>query len=409
MPAYKHVSSLILLSLSLSLAVAPSLAQAKTPRYTVTVLAPSGNARAINNLGDVVGSYSSPFQRAFIHTGGVLHDLGLQGGHHDSAASGINDARQIVGVTITADFRRQAFQYNWGGVAQDLGTLGGPTSSATAINAAGQVVGSATLDPSHAVAFLSWGGVMQNLGGFPGGESSAATAINDAGLVTGSAVVGQLQAPPPDGGRQHAFLYRQGVMHDIGTLPGGRVSWGNAINEAGDVAGYSNSHNLDIYHAILYSQGKMSDLGSLQHGNSSYATGINNLGQVVGFAAIGPGRAAFYYQKRGGMRDLASLINSPTAWQITLASGINDRGQIAARGCQVGQCQKESALRLDPVPDENEDEDEDEADTAVEAEQALDRNATAAASVQAPVANGYVITAPISAAGSLLQPAPVAN
>ena len=65
-------------------------------------------------------------------------------------------------------------------------------------------------------------------------------------------------------GSNHAFLYRNGTMFDLGTLPnlgtGYVYSGGIAINESGQVTGYSGA-NEAVEHAFLYSNGTMSDLG----------------------------------------------------------------------------------------------------------------------------------------------------
>jgi hypothetical protein len=39
----------------------------------------------------------------------------------------------------------------------------------------------------------------------------------------------------------HAFFYSNGVMSDLGTLPGDVFSVGNAINASGEVAGYAST------------------------------------------------------------------------------------------------------------------------------------------------------------------------
>ena len=60
-------------------------------------------------------------------------------------ASGINDAGQVVGRSITAAGAYHAFITGPNGVGMtDLGTLGGGYSDASGINDAGQVVGYST-------------------------------------------------------------------------------------------------------------------------------------------------------------------------------------------------------------------------------------------------------------------------
>jgi probable HAF family extracellular repeat protein len=78
----------------------------------------------------------------------------------------------------------------------------------------------------------------------------------------------------------HAFLWQNGVMTDLGTLPGGSYSFANGINDKGQVVGYSDTQTGDT-HAFLWQNGTMIDLGTLG-GSSSRAYGINDKGQIVG-------------------------------------------------------------------------------------------------------------------------------
>ena len=154
---------------------------------------------------------------------------------------------------------------------KDLGTLGGGDSRAYSINDRGQVVGGSTTTGSITHAFL-YDGIMHDLGTLPGGNSSVAYGINDRGQVVG-------QSYASSSGEGHAFLY-DGTMHDLGTL-GGRNSYARDINNSGQVVGYSSTSSGT--HAFLY-DGTMHDLGTLPGGYSSYAEGINDRGQVMGCA-----------------------------------------------------------------------------------------------------------------------------
>ena len=124
-------------------------------------------------------------------------------------------------------------------------------------------------------------------GGTYGGSPNDASAINDSGQVVGNAETYY--------GYQHAFLYSNGQMQDLGTLPGGTYCEASAINDSGQVVGNAYDSSGET-HAFLYSNGQMQDLNSLIPAGSGwflfYARGINTSGQIVGTGAInGPPRA----------------------------------------------------------------------------------------------------------------------
>jgi probable HAF family extracellular repeat protein len=122
---------------------------------------------------------------------------------------------------------------------------------------------------------------------------------------------------------------------DLGTL-GGATSNGEAINERGQVAGWSDTAGGNR-HAFLYSDGTMQDLGTLTGGSDSYATALNDRGQVVGYSGINGLGQQFpeIYQgfvwDQDGMKSLGALF-CPCSYNDRYgASGgytINDKGWI---------------------------------------------------------------------------------
>jgi probable HAF family extracellular repeat protein len=136
----------------------------------------------------------------------------------------------------------------------------------------------------------------------------------------------------------YAFIYQNGVHTDLGTL-GGLTANATAINDAGQVIGYSQTSNRKVIHGFIYENGVMKDLGTLG-GTYINVGGINNAGQVVGSSAF-TGDAdisAFIYQN-GIMTDLNSFVDAAD-WHITAAYDINDKQQIIGYGCSIstGTC-----------------------------------------------------------------------
>lgn len=223
-------------------------------------------------------------------------------------AYGINDSGQVAGIAYPpADTSVDAFLWNpttpngAGGTLHDLGTVGGPYSLGYDINSAGQVVGESGMANGFIRAFL-W---------------SPST---------------------PNGA--------SGSMIDLGTLGGNNYSGARAISDDGRVVGASNILGDTAGHAFLY-DGVMHDLGTLG-GNSSEGYGINTSGLVIGYSQI-PGNKvehAFLWSSSNGMVDLNFLIDPAAGWELKLARGINDAGQITGYGQINGE---DHAYLLSPI------------------------------------------------------------
>jgi probable HAF family extracellular repeat protein len=332
------------------------LAALAGPRYSVHVLGSAGSsANDINNIGQVVGQYTNGGGelRAFLHAGVAALDVGTLGGAGASAAA-INDSGQVVGYASNADGYSRAFSYA-GGVMTDLGSLGGNTSRAYGLNNAGHVVGSADYPAGtvgeYGIAFSYADGSMLGLGYLPThefDERSRGLAVNSLGHIVGASSATDFGAPEHP---EHAFLYSDGTMVDLGTL-GGLYSAARSINEGGMIVGQA-STTLDpdnightIPHAFLYVGGVMVDLGALGDALSlSDARDVNNLGQVVGsFGYAGSdGQRAFLYEG-GSLLDITGFLDPFSGWVVTEAAAINDLQQIAGTACRDGQCY---AVRLD--------------------------------------------------------------
>lgn len=299
--------------------------------------------------------------------------LGTLGGDGTAQAFGINEAGQVVGYATTASLKYHAFLWD-GGVMTDLGTLPtGSTSRAFGLNDNGQVVGFAfdgsAAGGAHNHAFLWENGVMTDL--FPEPAHSVANAINDAGQVVGQYNLnrpyiwqnggfmelgsfgggnswgyaldinnaGQVVGSSPvnngsDGLAQHAFLWEDGVMIDLGALPGLPDSRAHAINELGQVVGFSSFFDPDtadeIFESFLWEDGVVIDLGV--PGQLNRAHDINDSGQIVGWSSSG----AYIYED-GVVTNLNTLIPAGSGVKISVATGINNAGQIVGYGLFGGR------------------------------------------------------------------------
>ena len=91
-------------------------------------------------------------------------------------------------------------------------------------------------------------------------SSGTAKGINDSGQVVGDTLIGEAS---------HAFLYQNGLMQDLGTLPGGTGSDATAINNNGQIVGWSGVGGGG-FHAFLYQNGLMQDLGTSQYDPGKY-------------------------------------------------------------------------------------------------------------------------------------------
>lgn len=140
----------------------------------------SGDARAVNEQGHVVGSYYNT-GRAVLWSNGQTTDLGTYGAGN-SQAYAINDCDQVVGTNGTG----RAFLWQSGSISE-LSTFYGYGSTAYGINNNGYVVGAATTASGGYKGFVWRNSTAQYLGALPGGSESIAFAINDNGWIAGTA------------------------------------------------------------------------------------------------------------------------------------------------------------------------------------------------------------------------------
>lgn len=198
----------------------------------------------------------------------------------------------------------------------DLGTLPAPynsSSQAYGINNSGQVIGT-SLDATGGIqhAFLYNNGNMVDLGTLPNDNETEGFGVNAGGEATGYSC---------GASNCDAFVYSAGALVSLGTL-GGLNSFGFAINDTGEVAGGSDTASGDPY-AFLYN-GVMNDLGTLPGDTYSYAYGINSTGQAVGYSATISGPLHAFLYNNGVMQNLGTVQGGSGSE----AFAINATGQI---------------------------------------------------------------------------------
>jgi len=214
-------------------------------------------------------------------------------GGNNGQASAINDGGQIVGFAENGALdttcppgttnNRIALPVMWErGTAKALPLVGNDTDGdAFWINDQGQAVGySGTCTAAlHAV---SWeNGTASQLPDF--GTGSLAQGINAQGQIVGT--VGS-----PDNTTQYGALWQNGVLTNLGLLPGDFGGLASGINNRGQVVGSNFDSNFNWSHAFIYQDGVMTDLNTLlPAGSNLYATmanKINERGQISGMATV---------------------------------------------------------------------------------------------------------------------------
>ncbi len=300
------------------------------PLYSIVNLGSLGTGAAqpagINNSGTVVGftTDASGNQVPVTFNGQASPLPGI------GQANGINAAGTVVGTSYSSG---APFVAEWSnGQAANLGLSG----YGTAINDAGQIAGGMLTPAGQLHAFLWSNGNLVDLGTLPGMSWSSAYGINRSGQVVGTSSAG---------GRSSAFVSNGNTLTAVAGSLGGANSYGMAINNSGTVAGSAQTAQ-GYLHAFESTANGMIDLGTLG-GSQSYAYGINDAGTVVGYSFLAGNQSTDAFVYLGGvLMDLNTLLSADSGWSVDAAYGIDNNGDIAAVGTLNNQLY---AVELQPT------------------------------------------------------------
>jgi len=207
------------------------------------------SAKAINNLGQVVGGYEtgSFFPRPFIWSAsGGMHDLGVFSQYSGSVATSINDSDTVVGLAGSDPIV-------WtGGAPRSLGVT--PAQIYTIMSGNFGTIPEPQINNAGTVVFgnlVSAGGTWTAMASLPDSFSSVMPIGH--GLNQAGQVVGTLPGENADSG----FLYAAGNPKDLNWLTDQSSPWliskAQAINDAGQIAAIGYSASSGGYHALLLS------------------------------------------------------------------------------------------------------------------------------------------------------------
>jgi len=283
--------------------------------------------------------------RAVIDIDGVKTDLGTLGGPNSWMNwGGINDRGQAVGMAETSapdPNHENICQFATGlqcrpVLWQDfhisaLPTLGGNNGQASAINSHGQIAGTAetpVLDSgcpasnAHLISLpVLWeDGKVQPLPTVGGDPDGFAMDINDEGQAVGFSGI--------CAGAIHGILWENGTASPLPDLGGGAIA--ESVNDLGEIAGIIGSADGTTEFGAFWQNGVLTNLGTLPGDFAAIATGINNRGQVVGSTLDSSFNwsRTFIWQD-GVMTDLNTLFPASSNLFALMANKINERGQIS--------------------------------------------------------------------------------
>ena len=286
------------------------------PAYHLVDLGLDTSASAINDHGVVAGSTRNG---AAVYRDGAWH--GKPAGRE---AYAIDDALDLGGYAIDADYREQGLYWPAGGSAVALGLPAGESNLAITGVATGQAVGYSTLADGTSRC-VYWSEATGTIALDIGSGDCYLAGINAAGQMVGRALQDGAAYPT-------AFIRQDGVVTNLGTL-GGAYSSAAAINAKGHVAvtaWLADQGGNVIQHVALYDGRKLVDLGG-GLGEVAEAFGMNDHDDIVGRFYAADRSAHPFVCIDGVMTALDSIVDFGAMKSIQ-ANAIDNAGVIVGTG-----------------------------------------------------------------------------
>ena len=274
------------------------------------------NATHLNDQGEIIGvaEIGQNHLRPVFWSHFVITDLNEKYGDQIGAAIGLNDRSEIVGTGASGPFILRR-----GRVELLTGLASGFTpASANAVNNRGEVA-LQTFPTDETTRVGRWfRGTVQEVAP---ADYNTVVAMNNAGAICGVQV-------RHSGIEPHitSYVWANGVLTEIGVLPGGQDAVVFDINDRGQVIGSSS------FRTFIWEAGVSTEISLRLPGSGpgqSYA--INDSSVIVGTALS---KAVIW--RDGVTRDLASLIDRKDPLygkvKLLLAQDINGAGEILALG-----------------------------------------------------------------------------
>jgi probable HAF family extracellular repeat protein len=260
-------------------------------------------------------------------------DLGTLGGVGDTQAFALSRtglSPRVAGFATKADHAQRGFMYD--GMIHEIIPLAPDTQTiGYGVDAQGRVIGVMfQLGEITPRAFRTGGATLAGLGPF------TARGVNDAGDIAGYMPVVVTSGFATELQFDHACVYRNGVLTDLGTMNNSHWSRAYAINNLGHIAGctgYTDDHGS---RAVVWIDGTPHDLPPFNATGDACAYAVNDHGLAVGYSTglTSPGTrsaAAWRYDGNGQVTQQTNLGTLPApsgAATWSYAYGVNARGAV---------------------------------------------------------------------------------